>query len=53
MTNVDFKKLDESSIKPLGLYGSKPELVRYMQDLEAVDDETHVFLLTSSVQSFL
>lgn len=39
MTNVDFGLLDTAQLKPLGIYGSRSEIVRYLQDMSFVDDE--------------
>jgi hypothetical protein len=36
---VDFKTLDQLVIKPLGIYGSKREIVRLLQTIGAVGDE--------------
>ncbi|CAL1701264.1 unnamed protein product [Somion occarium] len=38
MTKVDFKALDSLSIKPLGIYGSRSEIVKFLQDIKAIDD---------------
>ncbi|KAI0089045.1 hypothetical protein BDY19DRAFT_122025 [Irpex rosettiformis] len=37
MTKVDFATLDDLQIKPLGLYGSQSEIVRYLEDMEIVN----------------
>ena len=42
ITKVNFKKLDNSSLKPLGVYGSKEEIVRFLREIHAVDDNTYV-----------
>ena len=39
VTKVDFKALDQFMIKPLGMYGSKVEIVRFLRSLKAVDDD--------------
>jgi hypothetical protein len=36
---VDFSSLDENTIKPLGVYGSIPALVRFLEDLKVIDQE--------------
>jgi len=41
---VNLKKLDNSSLKPLGVYGSKEEIVRFLREIHAVDDNTYVKL---------
>lgn len=42
MTHVKFTSLDAFSVKPIGLYGSKSELVRFLKDLGAVEDDVYV-----------
>lgn len=39
ITKIDFQRLDELGIKPLGIYGCKGEIVRLLQSLGAVDEE--------------
>ena len=39
ITKVDFKTLDRLFIKPLGVYGSKYEIVHLLRSIGAVDDE--------------
>ncbi|KAI0280129.1 hypothetical protein BGY98DRAFT_965783 [Russula aff. rugulosa BPL654] len=48
ITKVDFKTLDRFMIKPLGVYGSKPEIVKLLQTIGAVDDDTAGLLLAST-----
>lgn len=38
MTHVNFNALDQLNLRPLGIYGSKSEIVRYLKDLQLVDD---------------
>lgn len=40
MIKVDFTTLDRHDIKPLGIYGSRSEIIRYLRDEEAIDDRT-------------
>ena len=40
ISKVNFKMLDQFMIKPLGVYGSKLEIVRLLQSIGAVDDNT-------------
>ena len=42
ITKVNFKKLDNYSLKLLGVYGSKEEIVRFLREIHAVDDNTYV-----------
>jgi len=37
ITKVDFKILDRLSIKPLGIYGCKNEIVRLLLSIGAID----------------
>jgi hypothetical protein len=39
LTKVDFKALDRFMIKPLGIYGSKVEIVRFLRSLDAVNED--------------
>jgi len=47
LTKVDFKTLDQLIIKPLGVYGSKVELVRLLRSLNAVNEDTCVIFIRS------
>ncbi|KAI0692274.1 hypothetical protein BC835DRAFT_1277959 [Cytidiella melzeri] len=47
MTHVDFDLLDRFNIRPVGIYGSKPEIVRYLRDLHLIDDEIARLLCSS------
>ncbi|KAH8114638.1 hypothetical protein DFH11DRAFT_1508680 [Phellopilus nigrolimitatus] len=38
LTKVDFKAMDEIHVKPLGVYGSKSEIVRFLRKLNVIDD---------------
>jgi len=42
VTKVDFKALDQLTIKPLGIYGSKIEIVRLLRSLNAVSEDVYV-----------
>ena len=44
ITKVNFKILDSLVLKPLGIYGSKEEIVRFLCHIGAVDDKTYVLL---------
>jgi hypothetical protein len=39
ITKVDFNILDQFMIKPLGVYGSKDEIVRLLRSINVVDDK--------------
>jgi hypothetical protein len=45
ITRVDFKTLDQLAIKPLGVYGSKNEIVRLLQSIGAVDENGQVIYI--------
>jgi hypothetical protein len=54
LTKVDFKALDRFMIKPLGIYGSKFEIVRFLRSLNAVNEDMCVdflFFLSSRYQA--
>lgn len=40
LTEVNFKALDSLAIKPIGVYGSKEEVVRLLVSIGASDDLT-------------
>ena len=42
VTKVDFKSMDKVHIKPLGVYGSKSQIVRFLRELDVIDDATFV-----------
>lgn len=44
ITKINFKRLDGCSLKPLGLYGSKEQIVRFLRKIRAVDSNTCVSL---------
>ena len=48
MTRVNFKVLDKYAIKPVGVYGSKEELVRFLLQLGSIDETTYVLFVLSS-----
>ena len=41
ITKVNFKMLDNFFLKPIGIYGSKEEIVRFLCEVRAVDDQTY------------
>jgi hypothetical protein len=43
ITRVNFKILDEFLLKPIGVYGSREEIVRLFREMGAVDDEMYVY----------
>ncbi|KAI0250874.1 hypothetical protein BJV78DRAFT_526274 [Lactifluus subvellereus] len=45
ITKVDFKALDRLMIKPLGVYGSKDEIVRLLRSINAVTEDVAQLLL--------
>ncbi|KAI9450269.1 hypothetical protein BJY52DRAFT_196728 [Lactarius psammicola] len=45
ITEVNFKILDDIVLKPFGIYGSKEEIVRFLCEIKAVNDNTVLELL--------
>ncbi|KIJ13981.1 hypothetical protein PAXINDRAFT_100347 [Paxillus involutus ATCC 200175] len=48
MTKVNFKVLDNYIIKPVGVYGSKEEIVRFLSELGVIDDPIATQLLVDT-----
>ena len=44
MTKVNFAALDNVLVMPYGVYGSRPEIVRFLQDTGIVNTSTYAFL---------
>ena len=44
ITKVNFRILDNFLLKPIGVYGSKEEIVRFLREIHAVDDNVYVNL---------
>ncbi|TFY80218.1 hypothetical protein EWM64_g3794 [Hericium alpestre] len=38
LTKVDFKGLDKVTIKPVGMYGNREEIVRFLLSIQAIDE---------------
>jgi len=51
ITRVDFKILDRLAIRPLGVYGSKDEIVRLLRSIGAVDENGQVVPIFSTYWS--
>ncbi|KAH9021925.1 hypothetical protein EDB84DRAFT_517274 [Lactarius hengduanensis] len=45
ITKVNFKILDNIVLKPFGIYGSKEEIVRFLREINVMDDNTSQKLL--------
>ncbi|KAH9171607.1 hypothetical protein EDB89DRAFT_1906886 [Lactarius sanguifluus] len=45
ITKINFKTLDYFLLKPIGVYGSREEIVRFLREMDAVDVETAPELL--------
>jgi hypothetical protein len=43
ITKVNFKILDDLLLKPIGVYGSKEEIVRFLREMGSVDVEMCVY----------
>ena len=44
ITKVNFRILDNFLLKPIGVYGSKEEVVSFLREIHAVDDNVYVKL---------
>ncbi|KDQ16740.1 hypothetical protein BOTBODRAFT_53828 [Botryobasidium botryosum FD-172 SS1] len=53
MTKIDFAALDQMNIKPLGIYGSKSEIVKLLEETDVVDGQTANLLLAPADPSDL
>lgn len=42
LIKVDFKALDKFQVKPIGIYGSKSEVVRFLVSVDVIDDAMYV-----------
>jgi len=42
LTKVDFKALDKFQVKPIGIYGSKEEIARFLVSIAVIDDTMYV-----------
>jgi hypothetical protein len=40
LTRVDFKALDSLSIRPIGVYGDRVEITKFLASLKVIDDTT-------------
>jgi hypothetical protein len=47
LTKIDFNKLGGFTIKPIGIYGSKVEIVRFLRSLNSVDEDVCVIFVPS------
>ena len=47
VTKIDLKTLDQFMIKPVGVYGSKTEIVRFLRSLNVVNKDTWVIFAFS------
>ena len=52
MTKVNFKDLDQYVIKPVGIYGSKEEIVRFFLELGVADDTVYVVYYALCANSY-
>ncbi|KZS89200.1 hypothetical protein SISNIDRAFT_458932 [Sistotremastrum niveocremeum HHB9708] len=46
LTKVDLTLLDNFNIKPVGVYGTRQELVQFLLRIEGIDEEIGAYLLT-------
>ncbi|KAF8752322.1 hypothetical protein RHS01_07760 [Rhizoctonia solani] len=47
ISKIDFKSLDKCTIKPLGIYGSKHEIVQFLSEVNCLSDGSKRLLLSS------
>jgi hypothetical protein len=40
LTRVDFKALDSLSVRPIGIYGDRGEIIKFLSSLHVVDETT-------------
>jgi len=52
VTKVDFKTLDDFMIRPVGVYGSKIEIVRLLRSLNVVGEEMYIIHFFSFLNFF-
>ena len=43
ITRVNLKILDDLLLKPIGIYGSREEIVRFFREMGVVDREMYVY----------
>jgi hypothetical protein len=53
ITRVNFKILDHLLLKPIGVYGSREEIVRFFREMGAVDVQTCVYPLNASQKAHI
>ncbi|KIJ12353.1 hypothetical protein PAXINDRAFT_14830 [Paxillus involutus ATCC 200175] len=51
LTKVDFKALDKCGVKPVGIYGSKEEIARFLLSFGVVDDAMATMLIDPTADS--
>ena len=49
LTKIDFRALDDASIKPVGVYGSKERIVDLLLEIEVIEPHLFVFRTASNV----
>ena len=42
LTKVDFKTLDKFQVRPIGIYGSKEEIARFLVSVGVIDDTMYL-----------
>ena len=40
MTKVDFLALDKTLVKPVGIYGSQDEIIRFLRTIDIIAEST-------------
>jgi len=51
LTKIDFRALDDESIKPVGVYGSKERIVDLLLEVGAI--EPHLFVISTGFSASL
>jgi hypothetical protein len=44
LAKIDFKALDKLMVKPIGVYGSKAEIVRFLTSIGVINEERWVYI---------
>ncbi|KAG9092892.1 hypothetical protein FS749_015351 [Ceratobasidium sp. UAMH 11750] len=45
---INFKLLDQLAIKPIGVYGCKPEIIKFLRGVECLNEETEALLAATA-----
>ena len=53
MTKVNFQALDQLPVKPLGVYGSRLEIIKFLLDIKMIDEHVYADALWHSLVFFI